>query len=300
MIKKIYVKVPASIGNMGSGFDCAGLSLKLYNGFIVERAKKTEMEFSKSFEDVSSKKILLLFLKAFNSTLKTNGKDVFPVKVNMENNIPFKRGFGSSATLIIAGIISAFLFIEQKIKKEDILKIALPIEGHIDNIAASLYGGFAIGKVDTLKVISVKPPDNLRVIAFIPAKGLSTKIAREVLPQSISVSDIVYNLSSMAFLCAAFFLKKLDLLKLGLDDKLHQPYRVKVIPHLKTFLVDKKPLSVLGGCLSGAGPSIVFFTESEKTQKVISDVKTIIRKENLKGEVFLLYPGGKTSWKVVE
>ncbi|HOL22507.1 MAG TPA: homoserine kinase [bacterium] len=300
MAKKVYIRIPASIGNMGSGFDCAGLSLKLYNEFTVERAKATEIEFSEPPDEASPEQVLSLFLKAFNITMKISGEKSFPVKIRMDNNIPFKRGFGSSATVILAGVISALLLTDRSIRKEDILKISLPVEGHIDNLAASLYGGFAIGSADTVKVVSIQPPEKLIVIAFIPAEGLSTKLAREVLHSEVSVSDAVYNLSSTGFLCAAFFLKRLELLKFGLGDKLHQPYRAALIPHLKTLLVYRKPASVIGGCLSGAGPSVVFFAESKNSKRALLEVKNIVREEKLKGDVFLFYPGGKTSWKVVK
>ncbi|MCM8762080.1 MAG: homoserine kinase [Candidatus Omnitrophica bacterium] len=300
MIKKVYVKVPASIGNMGSGFDCAGLSLKFYNEFNVERTKKTEIVFSKPPEEISSEQAFSLFLKAFSITMKNLGLKTFPVKVRMENNIPFKRGLGSSATVILAGVISGLLFAGRKISKEEILRISLPIEGHIDNLAASLYGGFVIGRQDTLTVVSIMPPENLRVVAFIPERGLSTKIARDILPADVSLSDAVYTLSNTGFLCAAFFLKKLDLLKFGLEDRLHQPYRAKIIPHMKTLLVDRKPELAIGGCLSGAGPSVVFFCKSRNSKKVLLEIKTTVREEKLNGNVVLLYPGGKTSWKVVK
>ena len=300
MVKKVYVKVPASTGNMGSGFDCAGLSLKLYNGFIVERAKETGIEFTKYPEGASPSEVLVLFLKAFKSAMDYVNEKPFPVKVKVENDIPFRKGFGSSATVILAGVISALLLTGKKVKKEEVLKIALPVEGHIDNLAASLYGGFVIGKVETLTVVSVAPPKSLSVVAFIPEEGLSTKIARKVLPSFIPFSDAVYNISSFGFLCATFFLKRIDLLKDGLEDKLHQPYRAKMIPHLKGLIFDRKPGVILGGCLSGAGPSIVFFAERKDGKRALLEIEDTIRKKKIKGRISLLEPGGKTSWKVVK
>lgn len=300
MIKKVYIKVPASIGNIGSGFDCAGLSLKLYNEFNVERAKATGIKFSKSLEGVSSEEVLTLFLKAFNATIKILDENPFPVEIKMENNIPFKRGFGSSATVILAGVISAFLLTGRKIRKEDVLRISLPVEGHIDNLAASLYGGFTVARTDTLTVVSAAPPEDLMVVAFIPEEGLSTKKARDILPENISMADAIYNISNMGLLSAAIILKKIHLLKFATEDKLHQPYRALLIPYLKSLLEKKIPSSVISGCLSGAGPSVVFFTEKRKSSRALLDIENVVKEEKLKGKVSLFTPGGKTSWKVVK
>lgn len=300
MVKKVFIKIPASIGNMGSGFDCAGLSLKFYNEFIVEIADKTEIKFSSPLGDVLPDEVLSLFNRSFKEALKTAGKEFFPVKINMKNNIPFKMGFGSSATVILAGVISGLSFAGRKIVKEEVLEISLPIEGHIDNLAASLYGGFAIGRADKIVVVSISPPEQIKLIAFIPEKGLSTKDARDVLPSVVPFSDAVYNLANVGLLCAAFFSKNIDLLRYAIEDKLHQPYRAKIIPHIKTLLFDRRPSSVIGGCLSGAGPSIVFFVEKSSVREALSEVKKIVEEERLKGSVCVFSPGGRTLWKVLK
>lgn len=299
MIGKVHVKVPASIGNVGSGFDCAALSLKFYNEFTIERARRTEISFSEECLSVSSKKVLALFCRAFSAALKWSGKNSFPVEIELINRIPFRRGLGSSATVVLAGVISGLIFAERKLNKAEVLKISLPFEGHVDNLAASLYGGFAIGGPEGSPIVAFPPPEQLTVIVFIPHEGLSTKSARDILPKKVPLSDAVYSMSGYGLLCAAFITKDLNLLKYGLRDKLHQPYREKLISYLKGFLTRKMSPYIIGACLSGAGPSVVFFTDRMNTHKAVCAVERAVTAEKLSGDIRVFSPGGRTRWKIL-
>ncbi|MBN1445619.1 MAG: homoserine kinase [Candidatus Omnitrophica bacterium] len=300
MAEKIHVRVPASIGNMGSGFDCAGLSLKVYNEFTVSKSGRTEISFSKACLSVSSGMVLDLFTDAFKAGLKHSGRKAFPAAIEIRDRIPFKRGLGSSATVVLAGVISGFLFGGRKISKTEILKLSLPFEGHIDNLAASLYGGFAIGGPAGSPIVASPAPERLRIIVFIPAEGLSTKSARDVLPKKVPFSDAVYNIAGYGMLCSSFFIKDLNLLKIGLCDKLHQPYRGKLIPHLEGFLTREISPHIIGACLSGAGPSVAFFADFRNIKEAVCAVKKAVTDEKLSGDVRIFSPGGRTEWKIIE
>jgi len=300
MTKRIYIKIPASIGNMGSGFDCAGLSLKFYNEFTVTRAARMKISFSDTHYSVSSKNVSGLFSRAFAAGLKYYGENTFPVEMAIENKIPFKRGFGSSATVVLAAVISGLLFAGRRIIKKEVLRIAFPFEGHIDNLAASLYGGFVLGGNEGKTVVRIPAPEMLRVIAFVPGEGLSTKSARDILPDKVPLSDAVYNMANYGMLCSAFFLKDMSILKFGLRDRLHQPYRSKIIPHLEGLTEREISPYVIGACLSGAGPSVVFFATDKNVKKALSAVTNAINEKNINGDIHIIIPGGRTIWKIIE
>jgi len=300
-MKKIMVRVPASIGNVGSGFDCAGLSLKFYNSFLVERSSKAGFELNDRISSESVEKTGELFMHAFNTCLKHLGKSPFNVKVCVDNKIPFRRGFGSSATVILGGIISAAKCCNCNVNKEDVLNMAVSIEKHIDNLAASLYGGFVFGSVINGRPVTVRiePDKDLRVVAFIPDYELATEDARNVLPCKVPMDDAVHNICSFGFLCMAFALKDFRLLNYGTVDRLHQPYRKKLMPHLGELTETWDFSGIMGACLSGAGPSVVFFAGKKSAEEVRQKVAEKIKKAGLKGKVGIFKLGGRTSWKIL-
>jgi homoserine kinase len=218
----------------------------------------------------------------------------------MLNRIPFRRGFGSSGTIILGALISAFKLSGHQIKKDTLLKLAVEIETHIDNLAASLYGGFVFGFSEKDKIVTYKmsPPKDMRVVAYIPESELSTSDARNVLPSKVPIGDAVYNLCSFGFLCTAFSSGNLELLKYGTRDKLHQTYRGELMGYLEK-LTRLNSKSLLGACLSGAGPSVIFFTQKKMQESAVKEVEDKIKEDQLKGEVKLFATGGKTVWKVL-
>ena len=180
------------------------------------------------------------------------------------------------------------------------MKLAVEIETHIDNLAASLYGGFVFGFSEKDKIVTYKmsPPKDMRVVAYIPESELSTSDARNVLPSKVPIGDAVYNLCSFGFLCTAFSSGNLELLKYGTRDKLHQTYRGELMGYLEK-LTRLNSKSLLGACLSGAGPSVIFFTQKKMQESAVKEVEDKIKEDQLKGEVKLFATGGKTVWKVL-
>jgi homoserine kinase len=299
-MNKIYIKIPASIGNMGSGFDTAGLSLKIYNEFIVEKSSRELFEFSGLPGYSLRTKTKILFTRAFDKGIKFSGSKKFPIAVTVKNRLPVSRGFGSSGTVILAGLIAGLKFAGTKLNKKEILKLALPIEGHIDNLAACLYGGFVIGCRENADVfrMPVDSGSNLKIVAFIPHKRLSTAYARKILPLRVSREDAVYNISRFGFLTAAFFTGNWKLLEKGLQDALHQPYRKKILPHME-LLEDRNIMDkCFGGCLSGAGSSVVFFTDQQREKTVMDKIAGQAHKNNFRGTVKSFSPGGRATWKI--
>ena len=195
-----------------------------------------------------------------------NGDKFKGAILKMNNHVPMSRGLGSSAAAIVAGLVAANEIIGTPFAKKDILKFATEIEGHPDNVAPAIYGGFTISTVDRGRVqtFSFLPKIKLKLIVAVPNFPLSTRIARQVLPRSVSIKDAVFNIGRASMLVAALMQGKENFLTTAFDDALHQPYRTKLIPGMQEVFQAAKKAGALGVCLSGAGPCLIAFSSTKK------------------------------------
>lgn len=273
------ILVPATSANLGPGFDCLGLSLKLFNE--IEICKSNLLSLSISGE--GSNNIYLkknnIFIQIFNSIYqRLNGKkDNF--RFVFKNNIPLSRGLGSSSAVIVGAIASAYAMSGLRVEKEKILNEALKYEVHPDNIAPATFGGFVCSIVERDRVYSIKKniDKNLRAIIVIPDTVISTEQSREALPASLSFSDCVFNLTHSSFLTACFLEKKYEFLALASKDRLHQFRRMKNLPEL--FEVQKFALEnrALMSTLSGSGSSFFSLVYEENASFLTQKMKDKFR-----------------------
>ena len=287
------VCVSASTSNLGAGFDCFGLALKLY--LKVEVHIDFELQTPCSVEIISSENDSLiqcdennLIYRAMKITAERFNKNLPSVRLKIQNEIPLSAGLGSSAAAIVAGIELANQICELNLTKDDVLQIATEMEGHPDNVAASIFGGWVINCVDeNEKAITIKRnfPDEIKIIVVTPHIQLETKKAREALPKTVSHKDAVFNLQRAALFIAAIESRRFDLIREAMKDCLHQPYRENLISGLKEALVVDGIEGLLGVCISGAGPSVLAFATGnfDTISKVITacfqvnDTKTTVR-----------------------
>ena len=243
------VQVPATSANVGPGFDSFGLALTIYNTFIFRR--------SRNFKDNN------LVYEAFKRTFEYLNLDLVPISVQIKSTVPSTRGLGSSSTCIVAGVYAALYKIYGEIDKDLALKIATDVEGHPDNVAPAIFGGFAISLMDEGKIYhrNFELHDDLQFIAVIPNFVVRTRDARRVLPESISLGDGIFNVSRAALLVPA--LQELDknLIRVSLEDKFHQPYRKTLINGYNDIESKAYEFGSLGVYLSGAGPSIMVLAD---------------------------------------
>ncbi|ECR2419090.1 homoserine kinase [Campylobacter jejuni] len=251
------ILVPATSANLGPGFDCLGLSLKLFNETQIQKSGV----FSISIGGEGSDNIFLkknnIFVNIFYEIYeKLSGKkDNF--RFIFQNNIPLSRGLGSSSAVIVGAIASAYYMSGFKVEKERILDEALIYENHPDNIAPATLGGFVCSLVEKNKVYSIKKEidKDLAAVVVIPNLAMSTEQSRQALAKNLSFNDAVFNLSHASFLTACFLEKKYEFLKFASQDKLHEINRMKNLPEL--FKVQKFALEnkALMSTLSGSGSS---------------------------------------------
>ncbi|NLY37005.1 MAG: homoserine kinase [Tissierellia bacterium] len=279
----IKVKVPATSANIGPGFDSLGLALNLYNKFAFEEIPQG-LEITGC--DGRYKNKYNLVYRAAIKTLVKIGYKVSGLRIHMETTIPPSRGLGSSAACILGGVLGANKLAGMPLSKEDILGIATGIEGHPDNIAPALLGGLVVSILEDKKVYSSQVPvaKGIKFIALVPDFTLSTKKARAVLPSNVPYKDAVYNVGRVSLLLSAFSSGRFDLLKLGVKDSLHQPYRGDLIQGFQSILEKSEELGSLGVYLSGAGPTIMAMVE-EDNMDFIREIRNYLDSMNYKWNV---------------
>ena len=269
---KFEIRVPASTSNLGPGFDCFGLALKLYltvGATVVPRAAeqcKVTTTGAKENEALPRNAVNLIY-RAMSFAVQREGATLPPVELLVHNEIPLASGLGSSAAAIVAGIKLGGLITSNQIPNERIQEYATEFEGHPDNVAASLYGGFLTSTVCSDEtVISAKFPwpAEIRAVVVSPHSQLPTHVARAALQRTVSRQDAVYNLQRTALFTAAVAQQRYDLFWEAMHDRLHQPQRESLVPGLAEALALPRMPGLLGIALSGAGPSIVALVDGNE------------------------------------
>ena len=259
------VRVPGSTSNLGPGFDCFGLALKLYLTVnAVATPDATELcrvttTGAKENEALPRNAVNLIY-RAMSFAASREGVSLPPVEITAHNEIPLASGLGSSAAAIVAGIKLSALITGTATSDQSILNYATEFEGHPDNVAASIFGGFLASCVRSDgTVLSTKFdwPAQIRVVVVSPQSQLPTHVARAALPRTITRVDAVYNLQRTALFTAAIAQQRYDLIWEAMRDRLHQPHRESLVPGLAEALALPRMPGLLGIALSGAGPSIV-------------------------------------------
>ncbi len=272
--RRIAVEVPATSANLGAGYDCLGLALDLTNRVELEVRgwSRGEIELTVDGEGVDELPAdrTNRFVRGVESALRiARGElpDGAGWRVEMKNQIPLARGLGSSAAATVAGLVAGNALAGEPLTVTDLLRVATEIEGHPDNAAAALLGGFVVvGTADSeLQAIRFDAPRDLRAILFIPELRLETKAMRAVLPRKVPLEDAVSNLGRVALGVAGLATGRHDLLRALTVDRLHEPYRASVYPQLPRLVEAAREAGALGACLSGAGSTIIAFGDSLST-----------------------------------
>ncbi|HSB68792.1 MAG TPA: homoserine kinase [Candidatus Methylomirabilis sp.] len=263
----VRLRVPASTANLGPGFDALGMALGLYNEIEVE---VTGIGLRLEVEGEGAERLLSLgrqnlVARAVTGTLERLGRPVEGIRVRMLNRIPLSRGLGSSSAAALGGVAAAAELAGASLTPEALLDLALPLEGHPDNITPALLGGLTVATVVDGRVRCVKlpVPEGLSAVAVIPEFHLSTAKARRALPPTVPRADAVFNVGRVALLLAAMQSGRLDLLREAVRDRLHQPYRAPLVPGMDAVLAEGEAAGALGCFLSGAGPTLLALTTGD-------------------------------------
>ena len=297
---RVIVEVAASSANLGAGFDCVGVALALTNRIELEvrgwSRGAIELTIDGEGQDELTENRDNRFVRGLETAIvAARGEipDGVGWRIAMDNKIPIARGLGSSAAATVAGIVAANALLGGPLTDAEQLRLATEIEGHPDNAAAALMGGFVVassinGHVDALRF---NAPRDLRAVLFIPDLRLSTPDMRKALPKNVPFADAVANLGAVAVGVAGLASGRMDLLGRLTRDRLHEQYRAHVYPPLTRMVDAARDAGAIGACLSGAGSSILAFADSMADIARIEGAFTAVAGDtDLQGRIAVVEP----------
>ena len=222
----IYVRVPATSANMGSGFDSLGIALGIYNTLKISEIESGIVVYNNSKEYIPVGEKNLIY-RAICRVFDEVGYEKKGIKIIQNSEIPVTRGLGSSSACIIGGMLAANVISGRKLTYKQILNLATEFEGHPDNVTPALFGGFCVAAMENGETVysSNKLNPKLKVAIMVPDFFLSTKVSRGTLPENVTLKDASYNISRASLLTSALINGKYDDLKFAVSDRLHQNFR---------------------------------------------------------------------------
>ncbi len=268
----MIVRVPASSANLGPGFDCFGIAWQLYNEIEFTPGENIEISgCDERFRNAEN-----LAYRAYAAALEKGNVKEKGVHIRFgRTDIPVSRGLGSSSALIVGGVIAANAMYDLKLSDMEMLEVATAVEGHPDNVAPALLGGLTASTMVGSDPVTVHFPlsDKLSFAALVPPFELSTALARSVLPASVSRADAVFNVSRAALVLNALGSGDCAMLGVGMEDRVHQPYR---LPLIEGWEKAKELVNDCGGkamCISGAGSTLMCASdEADFSEKLSADI----------------------------
>lgn len=297
---KISVKVPATSANIGPGFDCLGMALPIYNIVTIDETvlPGTGVEINIYSEDEDFDNLIIdhiprdetsVVYKAVELLYNSIGHTPSELKINIETSIPVTRGLGSSAAVIVGALVAANKLLGNPADESALLSIATEVEGHPDNVTPAIVGGLVLSSLESDGSIVYRKldwPEEWAITVCIPDVELATEISRSVIPKDVPIEDAVYNLKRMGMFVKALHDVDSELMKLALTDKLHQPYREKLVPGLKELNEAFKHEEDVFGCvLSGAGSSMLIISEYGAIDKVRAVTEDVMHNLNVKADI---------------
>lgn len=298
--RRVVVEVPASSANLGAGYDCLGVALAMTNRVELEVRGWSRGEIELTVDGEGQGELTQdrenRFVRGLEGAMAM-ARGELPEgvgwRIDMHNGIPLARGLGSSAAATVAGVVAANALLGEPLDLAAQLRVATDIEGHPDNAAAALLGGFVVSAATEAGVEAVRfdVPRDLRAVLFIPERRLSTDAMRRALPATIPIEDAVANLAAVGIGVAGLAAGRTDLLARMTVDRLHEPYRAEVFPELPALVAAARRAGALGACLSGAGSTILAFVDSMAgITRVESAFVAVAGDTDLDGRVVVVEP----------
>jgi len=285
----IKIRVPATSANLGPGFDCLGLALNIWNEIQFEPAEKLAYKVVGEGADKLNKGTKNLLTKAFAFMYEIYGREMHGVSIHAKNEILMSSGLGSSAAAIVAGLFGANEMLGGQLSESELLKLATEMEGHPDNVAPALLGGLVVSVIAGSEIITRRyETPQLTTVIVKPNVDWPTRVARAVLPKSVSRADAVYNIGRATLVVDALRNGDLDLLQKIMDDRIHQPYRLKhILGGMSAYKTAKK---FGAAALSGAGPSIIAFVAPEQAKQAKLEIISVFEERGINAHGIITRP----------
>lgn len=284
---RFTVRTPASSANLGPGFDALGLALGLWNEAIVDTSGAEEQVHLIGMEASLLDGRENLTLTAMRRLADETGRTLPPFSLAVQTDVPVARGLGSSAAAIVAGLVAADYLLGTRVPVADLYSFAWRMEGHGDNVGAALFGGAVLAVPQVPEPIQLLTHQHLDLCAvvFIPEVTGLTRAARAALPPTVPHADAAFNVATASGLVLGLHTGNLQLIAAGMHDRLHEPYRARLFPHLETMTAAARSAGAIGACLSGAGPSVLALVESDYVKPVSEALDEVARGSGLSGHV---------------
>jgi homoserine kinase len=279
----VTVRVPGSTSNLGPGFDTLGLALRIYNRVRVVRATVKGVEIISPLTDEHRIKTTAMISEAARLFFRRTQQHAFGIEVTLIGEVPVARGLGASATARL-GVVAALNELTQtRLGRQDLLEIVTELEGHPDNASPAIFGGFTVSGVigKTVRCFRFPVSPRLKFVTLIPCFEMSTEEARKLVPATFSKADTAHNLNRAALISAAFASGDYDRLRGVFEDRVHQPYREKLIPQLSRVIEAGEKAGAIGGWLSGSGSAIMCLT-LERTERVARAMQNQLRDSQMR------------------
>lgn len=266
----IKVRVPATSANLGVGYDCMGLALDDY-------ATVTFEVIAHGLEILGCEEAYCnednLFYQAFLEGLKYMNETVPGIRITVDTDIPYARGLGSSATCIVAGLAGANALFQNRMNRYELFDLATRMEGHPDNIAPAIFGGLCVSFMEEGKpnMIRYGVKRDLQFVTMIPDYEVSTKSAREVLPNNMSYAQAVYQMGRCAALAKAIEIGNAMIMKRACIDQMQEPYRKELIPEYADVNKLCEDAGMITMYISGSGSTMIALTQEETDAGVLAE-----------------------------
>jgi homoserine kinase len=263
-VRRRLVRVPASSANLGPGYDVLAAALTLHLELEVEETGSFSVQADGLGVPLDRSN---LCVRAFESLRPADG-----IAFRIRSEIPLAAGLGSSAAAIVAGMLAADHLYELALEPADVLAQAAEVEGHPDNVAAALYGGFVLcfRDRDSVSATRLDPPQGVEGVLVIPnGEQVPTGQAREAIPETVPLADAVTNVAAASELVLGIQRSDLTLIGRGLTDRLHQPHRTHLYPRSMEIVAEAPRMGAIGATISGAGPTVLVWTYWQSTGDVI-------------------------------
>ncbi len=270
--QSVRLALPATSANLGPAFDAAALAMDFYIKIKAQAAERFSIVAAGRDEEICGNLENHLILTTYREVLKASGREITPLSLQIDNDIPIGKGCGSSAAARLAGIALAVQFGRLRWTDAQIIGEASRREHHPDNASACWLGGLTVARMSgdaKAQVVRVLPKGKWPLLLAVPEQSLSTEAARRVLPAQYSRADAVTNVQNSMLLLAAFTQGRPDLLSAALEDRIHQPYRAALCPLLPCLQELKSKDGILGAVLSGAGPSVLVFADPRASLQTV-------------------------------
>ena len=287
---RVRVRVPATSANLGPGFDALGLALALHNEVTVEEAGEISVSISGEGAgrlDTGARNVVA---RGVALGFEVAGRPLRGARLCCVNRIPLGRGLGSSAAAWVGGLLAANALLGEPLDRAALVAVAARAEGHPDNVAAAVLGGLTVSCADGDRVaaVSLPVPAAIEWVVLVPDMESATREARAVLPDSLPRADAVFNVQRVSLLLAALETGRADLLGTAMQDRLHQPYRLRLFPWMDGVAAAGRAAGALGCVLSGAGPAMLAAVRAGGAESVAGAMERALSGAGIAGRALRL------------